>query len=117
MAASIPRSAKQSPRYFHGLEPPPAGGGEAGLISEGKRIYEGGVPSAGVPACANCHGADAKGAGNTPRLAGQLYVYAVKVLTNWAIINKERDGVKSPVEHQLSEPQIAAVSSYLSNLK
>jgi cytochrome c553 len=103
--------------HFHGLEPPPAGGGKAELISEGKKIYEGGVPAAGVPACSNCHGADARGSGLTPRLAGQLYVYAVKVLTNWSIINREREGVKAPVEHQLSDEQIAAVASYLSNLK
>ena len=41
----------------------------------------------------------------------------VKVLTNWAIINKEQEGVKAPVQHQLTEAQIAAVASYLSNLK
>lgn len=103
--------------YFHGLDPAPSGGGKRDLIPEGKKIYQAGVPEAGIPSCTSCHGAEAKGSEMTPRLAGQVYPYTVKVLTNWAIINKEQEGVKAPVQHELTEAQIAAVASYLSNLK
>ncbi len=82
--------------YFHGLDPAPAGGGQKDLIPEGKKIYEAGVPEANVPACNSCHGPDAKGSDTAPRLAGQIYPYSVKVLTNWNIINKEQDVVKAP---------------------
>ena len=112
-----PAIRKAVATHFHGLEPPPAGGGNRDLIPEGKKVYEEGVPAAGVPSCTSCHGADAKGSEMTPRLAGQIYPYTVKVLTNWSIINKEQEGVKAPVQHQLTEAQIAAVASYLSNLK
>jgi cytochrome c553 len=112
-----PAIRKAVATYFNGLEPPPAGGGNKDLIPEGKKIYAEGVSSAGVPACTSCHGDEARGKDMTPRLAGQIYPYTVKVLTNWSIINKEQDGVKAPVQHQLTDGQIAAVSAYLSNLK
>ncbi len=112
-----PAIRKAVAEYFHGLEPPPAGGGKPELISEGKRIYESGISETGVPACTSCHGANGKGADLTPRVAGQIYPYLVKVLTNWSIINREAEGVKAPVQHQLSDAQIAAVASYLSNLR
>jgi cytochrome c553 len=56
-----------------------------------------------------------------PRLAGQIYPYAVKVLSHWTIINNERareggSAVKSPVEHRLTQSQINAVAAYISNL-
>ena len=112
-----PAIRKAVATYFNGLDPAPSGGGNKDLIPEGKKIYEAGIPEAGIPSCTNCHGAEAKGSEMTPRLAGQVYRYTVKVLTNWAIINKEQDGVKAPVQHQLTDAQIAAVGSYLSNLK
>jgi len=96
--------------FFNGLEPPPAGGGEKDLISEGRRTYD------GAKNCGGCHGAQARGSDITPRLAGQLYPYLVKVLAAWHLINKERDGVKYAAEHDLTDDQIRAVSSYLSNL-
>ena len=112
-----PAIRKAVATHFNGLEPPPSGGGNKDLIPEGKKLYEAGVPDAGIPSCTNCHGVDGKGGELNPRLVGQVYPYTVKVLTNWAIINKEQEGVKAPVQHQLTDAQIAAVASYLSNLK
>ena len=112
-----PAVRKDVATYFNGLNPEPYGGGNRDLIPEGKNIYQAGVPEAGVPSCTSCHGAEAKGSEMTPRLAGQIYPYTVKVLTNWAIINKEQEGVKAPVQHELTDAQIAAVASYLSTLK
>ncbi len=112
-----PAIRKAVATYFNGLEPPPAGGGDKDLIPEGKKIYEQGASDVGVPACTGCHGPDARGIEIVPRLAGQIYPYTVKVLTNWNIINKEQEGVRTPIQHQLTDAQIAAVASYLSNLK
>jgi cytochrome c553 len=81
------------------------------------------VKDANVPVCASCHGGDARGTVAGPRLAGQLYRYSVKVLNNWAIINRERGGeggqasVKAPIEHKLNKDQIEAVAAYISELK
>jgi cytochrome c553 len=108
--------------HFSALNPPPVGGGQKDLIAEGKKIYMDGVPKANVPSCAKCHGQEAKGSEGVPRLAGQLHRYTTKVLSNWAIINSEpgpsgASATKSPSEHSLTPPQIAAVSAYLSDLK
>ena len=58
---------------FHKLNPPPIGGGPRVLVAAGKNIFENGVPDANIAACAACHGPDATGRGEIPRLAGQLY--------------------------------------------
>ncbi len=108
---------------FKNLNPRPLGGAPKQLAPDGKKIYEEGVPSANVPACASCHGAEAKGDGQFPRLAGQLNDYIVRKLTNW---DKERGQDKSnpdasaimqPIAHELSEAQIKAVAAYVSELQ
>jgi cytochrome c553 len=116
-----PEIRKEVMSHFTTLNPPPAGPGPQDLASAGRRIYEDGVAQDDIPACASCHGPDAKGQDAVPRLAGQIYPYAVKVLTHWAIINRERsreDGkaVKGAA-HRLSQAQIEAVSAYISSLQ
>jgi cytochrome c553 len=103
---------------FHELNPKPLGGAPRELVAEGKKIYEQGVPSANVLACASCHGPDAKGNGQFPRLAGQLYAYVSAQLSNWS---KERgetlSNVMAPIARNLSDAQIKAVAAYLSYLE
>jgi cytochrome c553 len=108
---------------FHKLDPPPIGGGPRGLVAAGKNIFEDGVPDSNIAACAACHGPEATGIGEIPRLAGQLYPYVIKELTNWG---KERgqnpairdtSAIMSPVAHSLSKPQIEAVAAFVSQLR
>jgi cytochrome c553 len=108
---------------FHDLNPAPIGGAPRQLAAGGKKIFEDGVPDANIAACAACHGPDATGTGEIPRLAGQLYPYLIKELTNWG---KERgqntakpdtSGIMSPVAHSLSKSQIEAVAAYVSDLR
>ena len=58
-----------------------------------------------------------------PALAGQLYPYVIKELTNWG---KERgqnpakpdtSAIMSPVAHSLTKPQIEAVAAFVSDLR
>jgi cytochrome c553 len=108
---------------FRNLNPKPIGGAPKELVATGKTIFADGVPDANVAACAACHGPDATGSGQIPRLAGQLYPYVIKELTNWG---KERgqiparpdtSAIMSPVAHSLTKPQIEAVAAYVSSLK
>jgi cytochrome c553 len=108
---------------FHKLNPKPLGGGPPDLVPVGKKIFAEGVADTKVPACATCHGADAKGNGPFPRLAGQLYDYVVAKLTNW---DKERgqvpgkpdtSAIMQPIAHNLSQPQIKAIAAYVSTLE
>ena len=90
-------------------------------MAAGKTIYEDGLAESNVPACAACHGPDATGQGEVPRLAGQQFPYTVKVLTNWS---KERgqgatdsSAIMVPTAHNLSQSQVAAIAAYLSDPK
>ena len=93
------------------------------LMVAGKRIYEEGLSQSDVPPCAGCHGPEAKGDGQFPRLAGQLSEYVVNKLINWT---KERgqnpekpdtSAIMQPIAHSLTEPQINAVAAYLNHLQ
>ena len=108
---------------FNELNPKPLGGAPKENVDEGKKIFENGIAGANVPACASCHGPEAKGNGPFPRLAGQLYDYITNKLTNW---EKERgqnlaqpdiSAVMQPIAHSLTQPQIKAVAAYVSNLE
>jgi cytochrome c553 len=103
---------------FHDLKPKPLGGAPRAFVDAGKKIYEQGVPDANVPPCAACHGPDAKGNEQFPRLAGQIYPYVVGQLTNWS---KERgenlSNIMAPIAHTLTKQQIEAVAAYVSDLE
>lgn len=108
---------------FRSFNPAPLGGAPKNQVAAGRKIFEDGVPDANVAACAACHGPDAMGKGQVPRLAGQLYPYLIKALTNWG---KERGQtpahpdtsfIMAPVAHSLTRPEVEAVAAYLSYLK
>jgi cytochrome c553 len=108
--------------HFRDLEPRPIGGGPRDRMATGRTIYQEGLPESNVPACSACHGQEAKGQDEIPRLAGQLFPYIVKELTNWS---KERgqggtkadtSAIMAPTAHNLTQSQIAAIAAYLSYL-
>jgi cytochrome c553 len=113
-----PAMIKALATNFHDLNPKPLGNAPKELVAVGKQIYEEGVPSANVFACATCHGKEAKGDGQFPRLAGQLYAYVTLQLTNWS---KERgettSDIMAPIARGLTESQIKAVAAYVSYLE
>jgi len=107
---------------FGALNPAPLEGASRRQVAAGKEIFQNGDPAANVAACAACHGPDAKGTAEFPRLAGQLYPYIVKVLTNFSRergqnpANPDTSAIMKPVAHSLTKPQIEAVAAYLSSL-
>jgi cytochrome c553 len=117
-----PAVLKGLSEHFRDLNPKPLGGAPKDHVAEGKKIYLEGA-GANVPACASCHGPEAKGADAFPRLAGQLHDYMFRKLTNW---DKERgqdrgkpdtSAIMQPIAHDLTEAQIRAVAAYLSYLE
>ncbi len=109
--------------YFHGLDAPPVGGGPKDLVAAGKKIYEEGLLDVNIPPCASCHGPQAKGEGEFPRLAGQLHDYIYNKLTNWSQErgqdpkHPDTSAIMQPIAHNLSKTQIEAVAAYLNSLK
>lgn len=109
--------------HFRGLNPPPLDGGSRGNTALGKVIYEEGLPESNVPACSACHGQDARGQDQIPRLAGQLPDYLYSKLVNWAAERGQNtsmpdsSAVMGPTSHNLTKSQISAVAAYVSNLR
>jgi len=110
-------------KHFGGLNPKPLGGAPKQLVAAGKKIFEEGVPEAGIPQCSACHAPDAKGNGEFPRLAGQLHDYMFRKLVNWSKergqdpANPDTSALMEPIAHSLTKDQIEAVAAYLSYLE
>ena len=109
---------------FHNLNPKPlTTRAPEDLIAAGKKIYEEGLANSDVPPCAGCHGPEAKGEGQFPRLAGQLSDYVVDKLTNWAKergqnpANPDASVIMAPIAHSLNQQQVKAVAAYLNQLE
>jgi cytochrome c553 len=110
-------------KHFSELNPKPLGGAPKELAAAGKKLYNEGLPDTQVPPCASCHGSEAKGDGEFPRLAGQLNDYILNKLTNW---NNERgqdpakpdtSAIMQPIAHSLTKSQIQAIAAYLNYLE
>jgi cytochrome c553 len=118
-----PAMMKDLAMRFNELNPKPLGDGPRELVAGGRKIFEDGVPDANVAACAACHGPEATGVGQIPRLAGQLYPYLVKTLVNWSkerVQNRAQPGtslIMEPIAHSLSKAQAEAIAAYLSQLR
>jgi cytochrome c553 len=109
---------------FQNLNPKPLTRPAPGdLIAAGKKIYDEGIANSDVPPCTGCHGPDAKGNGQFPRLAGQLSDYIVDKLTNWAKergqnpANPDASAIMAPIAHSLNQQQIKAVAVYLNHVE
>jgi cytochrome c553 len=112
-------------QYISGLRPiSHPSGGSGDLIAKGNAIYHNGAPENDVPACAVCHGPEAKGEGIFPRLAGQWRPYMIGQLTNWekqrGLGPKGKDDnsqIMAPIAKSMTKEQVLAVTAYLSSLK
>jgi cytochrome c553 len=101
--------------YYAAQAPSRAKTGDAKLMARGKQIFEEGVTSQSIPACATCHGPEARGNNIFPRLAGQHADYLVKQ----ALVIQSALRA-APVMHEvikdLSQDQMRAVATYLESL-
>lgn len=87
-------------------------GHQSAEISKGRQIYEHGIESEGVPACAVCHGPDAHGLADFPRLAGQHAQYVLKQLASFQS-NMRNVAVMHGVAQNLRVAEMSAVAAYL----
>ena len=100
--------------YFSALPPEAAMDGDSELAAEGKIIFENGVPDENIAACQACHGPEAQGVREIPRLGGLSYSYLKRRLEQWSQ-GQDASGIPMPkVGRSLSPNQIAALASYLS---
>jgi cytochrome c553 len=72
---------------------------------------------ANTAGCAACHGADYKGAGDVPRLAGQHPLYMIRQLKNMQTgARKDKNvAIMKPIVDKLSDREIVAVAAWLAS--
>lgn len=101
--------------YYSTQRPALGTAGNPASIARGQDIYINGVASAGIPACAACHGSTATGTDQFPRLAGQSAQYLIKQLRSFQ--NNLRDvAIMHGVASGLKINQMEDVAKYLNSL-
>ncbi len=89
-------------------------------LEAGKKLYNGGDTSKGVPACTACHAPNGAGmpAAGFPRVGGQHVDYTVKTLKDFRSGARANDNnaIMRDIAKRLSDEQMAAVANYMSGL-
>ncbi len=78
-----PGAARNLAVYFSTIPPKAANDGDRELATAGRAIYQEGIPDANIAACVACHGPNAQGVGEIPRLGGLAYTYLQRRLEQW----------------------------------
>ena len=115
VAALSPHEARDLAIYFASLTPKAANDGDRDLATRGKKIYLEGIPEANIVSCYACHGPNAEGVRDIPRLGGLAYFYVKGRLEQWG--QGYHSGVESPMPlaaSHLGPDEIEALASYLS---
>jgi cytochrome c553 len=98
--------------YYAAQPPAPGRTDNPALVAQGKELFDKGVPDRAIPACMACHGADATGIADFPRLAGQHAKYVAKQLTFIQSLVRA-----APVMHgivkDLTPAEIQALAAYV----
>lgn len=106
--------------YFAAQTPKPRMAKDAELVAAGQRLYKGGNPGSGVPACASCHGPNGAGVpAQFPRLAGQHAQYVETQLRNFRSGDRANDGGKmmQVIARKMTDREMRAVAEFISGLR
>ena len=99
-------------QYYTSQKPAPGTAGDPAIVARGREIYEKGVASQNIPACRACHGANAEGSADFPRLAGQHAEYIIKQM--YSFRNESRNvAVMHGVAKDMKLVEMEAVAAYL----
>ncbi len=112
-----PRAARDFAMYFSSLPTKAANDGDQELAAAGKKIYELGIPESNIVSCLVCHGPNAEGVRQIPRLGGLSYFYLKKRLQQWGEGYHAAAEPMPRVARTLSADDIDALASYLSFIK
>lgn len=98
--------------YYAGQKAEPSASGDSASVSRGRQIFAQGVAAQGVPACSSCHGPDAHGLQDFPRLAGQHAQYVLKQLASFQS-NMRNVAIMHGVAQNLNLEDMDAVAAFL----
>ena len=113
MAAELDDDTIAALAAYYAAQKPEAGArADQAQLSRGREIYQQGISAEGVPACSSCHGADAHGTQDFPRLAGQHEQYVLKQLSSFQS-NMRKVAIMHGVAQNLRAPEMESVAAYL----
>lgn len=120
VAALTPDDMKNLGAYFAANAIKPGSAKDKTLALAGEKIYKGGNPGSGVPACAACHGPTGAGIPvQFPRLGSQHKDYLVAQLNNFRTGERANDAAKMMrvIAAKMTDQEMKAVAEYISGLK
>jgi cytochrome c553 len=113
-----PGTAHDLAIYFSTLPAKAANDGNGELAAIGKSLYQDGNPDSNTVSCAVCHGPNAEGIGQIPRLGGLSYYYLKQKLEQWGEGYHASAATPMPrIASNLSPDEIEVLASYLSFVK
>lgn len=99
--------------YFSKQVSTPNAPGDAARMAAGRKIFENGLPEKEAPPCMACHGPQAQGLANFPRLANQHSPYLVRQLHVFQETDFRPNTPMKQVTHALTPEEMEDVASYL----
>jgi len=103
-------------KYYEKMSLPREEAKDPQLAAMGRYVYHNGNKFSGVPACVSCHGMNAEGAANLPRLATQFSGYIYTQLKSFNKRDRTNDNVvMHVVAEKMTELEMAAVAEYVSS--
>lgn len=100
--------------YFAAQAPAWPGPGPSDAGGAGRAIFEHGVPDKNIPACSVCHGPQAQGNEQFPRLAHQHADYLVKQMKVFQRTDERPEGsIMKTIAHDLTRTNMEDVAAYL----
>ena len=97
---------------YYSRQPAMPAKGRRTLPEDGHHLYVTGDPANYVGSCESCHGANAEGRGDIPRLAGQHALYLKNQLERMRL-NLRTSDVMHPKTNSMTDAQIKALVAYL----
>lgn len=104
--------------YYAGQKLKPAAAKNQDTVALGQKIYRGGIPDKGVPACGGCHSPNGAGIpAQYPRLAGQYAEYTESQLVAFRQGTRKNSAQMSVIAGRLSDVEMKAVSDYIAGMR
>jgi cytochrome c553 len=105
--------------YFSAQKAAPGKVDDANLAAAGRKVFDDGNTTTGVPACVGCHQPGAVGNERFPRLAGQHQAYTLQALTELKSGQRanDRGRVMRAVAERMTDDEMKAVAEYLAGLR
>lgn len=122
MAAPLSEEDMANLAAYFSKQQSPSGVASPDSVAVAQPLYRGGDAARGIPACASCHGPDARGnaAAAFPRLAGQNLAYTINQLKAYRAGERGAQGkgvMMQAVAAKLTDAEIQALASYVAGIQ